>query len=297
MNYWIIRGRPTENKFDEMLIPNRDGNWRTARPPKEWHNGDRLFFWASSPIKAIIGFGELGKFAKEKNKEGDIRFEVRYLTNVFGNPVRIEELRKHSLTHQASFLKIGPTQTVMPLTQQQGEALYHLVISKNPGHSIWKDIPPESIFRELISQEQNSLAKKVFNPRNLKDARKRVMASIVRRQGQPQFRQELIQAYNSQCAITGYNAVDALEAAHIIQYLGPNTNHVTNGLLLRADIHVLFDLHLIAVNSSNMTVIISPSLENTSYSVLNRSSLLLPNNKHLRPNKKALDKHRKEAGL
>lgn len=222
---------------------------------------------------------------------------MKYLTNVFDNPTGINELRSHSLIRQASFLKIGPAQTVMPLTQQQGEALYNLVVSKNPKYAIWKDIPAENIFNKLILHEQPTLASKGFEPRNLKDARKRVIASIVRRQGQPQFRQELIQAYGSQCAITGYNAVDALEAAHIIQYLGPDTNHVTNGLLLRTDIHTLFDLHLIAVDSSMMTVIISPSLEETSYSVLNGVSLSLPKNKSLRPNKKALDNHREEAGL
>lgn len=32
-----------------------------------------------------------------------------------------------------------------------------------------------------------------------------------------------------------------LEAAHVTPYLGPETNDITNGLLLRADLHTLLD--------------------------------------------------------
>jgi hypothetical protein len=44
--------------------------------------------------------------------------------------------------------------------------------------------------------------------------------------------------------VTGCDVVQALDAAHISPYLGDQSNHVTNGVLLRADIHTLFDLQL-----------------------------------------------------
>ena len=44
--------------------------------------------------------------------------------------------------------------------------------------------------------------------------------------------------------MTGCDVVQALDAAHISPYLGDQSNHVTNGVLLRADIHTLFDLQL-----------------------------------------------------
>ena len=59
------------------------------------------------------------------------------------------------------------------------------------------------------------------------------------------FRDALIGAYAGRCAITGCSVLDILEAAHITPYLGPDTNHVTNGLLLRADLHTLFDTCLL----------------------------------------------------
>lgn len=105
-----------------------------------------------------------------------------------------------------------------------------------------------------------------FNPVNIEDARKRAERSIVLRRGQSEFRRSLLEAYKGHCAITGCDAKQALEAAHIIPYSDDNTNHPSNGLLLRADVHTLFDLHLITVDPETMKVIVAPSLYSTYYS-------------------------------
>lgn len=59
---------------------------------------------------------------------------------------------------------------------------------------------------------------------------------VVARQGQQVFREALISVYG---AVTGYVERAALQAAHIRPYDGGTNNQVTNGLLLRADIHNL----------------------------------------------------------
>lgn len=136
-----------------------------------------------------------------------------------------------------------------------------------------------------------------FNPTSLVDAKERILATIVRRRGQPKFRETLMKNYESKCAFTGYTAPDALEAAHIIPYKGIDFHHPANGLLLRADIHTLFDLHLLAVNTESMTILISPTLEETSYNYLTGKKLFLPRNQNFHPSKEALDMHREEAEL
>lgn len=100
-----------------------------------------------------------------------------------------------------------------------------------------------------------------FKVTSIKDAREKVLASIIRRQGQPKFRKTILQAYSGKCCITGCNVEAVLEAAHIIPYQGTDTNHVTNGLLLRADIHNLFDLYLISINPKTGTVEVHSSLK------------------------------------
>src|SRR2546423_8224434 len=136
-----------------------------------------------------------------------------------------------------------------------------------------------------------------FRSQNILDGRKRVISTIVQRQGQPEFRRELLEAYNGQCAISGYNVVEALEAAHILPYGGPQTNHLSNGLLLRADLHTLFDLGLIAIDTRSMAVIISPRLIGTAYEEFAGKKLNIPQNKSMQPNRVALDDHRAWAAL
>jgi putative restriction endonuclease len=79
------------------------------------------------------------------------------------------------------------------------------------------------------------------------DTRLIAQRAIAIRRGQSQFRQGLIEAYDGSCAISGSRTLAVLEAAHIDPYRGDHTNHTANGLLLRADVHTLFDLQLITV--------------------------------------------------
>ena len=128
-------------------------------------------------------------------------------------------------------------------------------------------------------------------PINQEDARQRTIAAIVRRQGQPEFRNKLIRAYEGQCAITGCTAKEALEAAHIEPYMGKRTNVVANGLLLRADIHTLFDRGYISIDAQSMSVIVDTKLEGTEYAELRDRRIFRPRSKSDRPNRKALEKH------
>ena len=81
------------------------------------------------------------------------------------------------------------------------------------------------------------------------DARERYGAErMVRpRLGQGTFRYALEQAYG-QCAVTGEHSLPALDAAHIVPYGDDDAGHtLENGLLLRADVHRLFDRGYVTV--------------------------------------------------
>lgn len=121
------------------------------------------------------------------------------------------------------------------------------------------------------------------------DARKRVIREIVARQGQAGFRAALLAAYGGRCAITGFDAPDALEAAHLYPYRGLETNVVTNGLLLRSDIHTLFDLRLLAVDPATRTVALSKLVAGTQYQALSGAQLAEPAEALQRPDQEALE--------
>lgn len=127
-----------------------------------------------------------------------------------------------------------------------------------------------------------------FNFASLTDERQRTFREIVERRGQPDFRNKLIVAYAGRCAVTGCDAVAALEAAHIVPYTGPKFNHVTNGLLLRADIHTLFDLDLIGLNPESLSISLAPAIKATVYAGLEEQKLLRPTKAANAPNQDVL---------
>lgn len=85
------------------------------------------------------------------------------------------------------------------------------------------------------------------------DQRKSIIRQIKQRRGQKKFRDELI-ILNPSCAVTECSLLDILEAAHIEAYRNDSHNHASNGLLLRSDIHTLFDLNLCAINPQTKTI-------------------------------------------
>jgi hypothetical protein len=148
---------------------------------------------------------------------------------------------------------------------------------------------------QMSERDQERL--KNFDQSSSKEARSSVVDSIIQRRGHPDFRKRLLSAYDFKCAITGSDAVDALEAAYIIPFRGRFTHHPTNGLLLRADIHTLFDLGKIAVDTRTLTVIVSEDLMATNYRILAGRPITYPTQEEHRPSTESLDLHRRLAGL
>ena len=106
--------------------------------------------------------------------------------------------------------------------------------------------------------------------------------------------QKLLAAYGRRCAVTGCAIGELLEAAHILPYEhhGKLSNHVQNGLLLRADIHTLFDRQLIEFCPTNKEVRIdtSSSLKGSEYERFNQEEVRLPLREDHRPSRAALNK-------
>ena len=67
------------------------------------------------------------------------------------------------------------------------------------------------------------------------------------RLGQGAFRVVVTDAYDRRCAITGESTLPVLEAAHIQPYAKEGPHSLDNGILLRSDMHILFDKGLLTV--------------------------------------------------
>ena len=80
------------------------------------------------------------------------------------------------------------------------------------------------------------------------------------RLGQGAFRVLVTDAYTRRCAVTGEKTLPVLEAAHIKPYALQGPNHVSNGILLRSDLHKLFDLGYVTV-TPDLRLEVSPRLK------------------------------------
>lgn len=118
------------------------------------------------------------------------------------------------------------------------------------------------------------------------DRRQRAMREIRLRRGQPAFRKKLRQQYGDQCMISGCNLIDVVEAAHISPYRGNEDNNPSNGLLLRADLHTIFDLDLLGIHPNTLEVQLHPVVMDAGYGNLNNTLLRHPNT--IRPSQAAL---------
>lgn len=108
------------------------------------------------------------------------------------------------------------------------------------------------------------------------DSRELIQTAIKLRRGQSAFRQRVLLKHGGKCLITGCNVKDVLEAAHIKSYRGPRDHNIRNALLLRADLHTLFDLNLVAIHPLTLRVHIHPSLKGSNYAEFHGAPLRVP---------------------
>ncbi|HEV7586538.1 MAG TPA: HNH endonuclease [Longimicrobium sp.] len=118
---------------------------------------------------------------------------------------------------------------------------------------------------------------------------------IPHRLGQGTFRVMVTDAYHRQCAVTRERALPALEAAHIRPFAEVATHHVQNGLLLRSDVHRLFDAGYITVTPEYRVEASSRMRDDfndgENYMRLHGSDILLPTSIELHPDPAALRWH------
>jgi putative restriction endonuclease len=138
---------------------------------------------------------------------------------------------------------------IQNILQKELPRISRLSVSSEPSRIDKVDVQEENTDTEFDSYELN-----------IKDYRKTVLRQIRERCGQEEFRQNLKYRYRNRCMVTGCQVIEAIEAAHIYPYRGLNDNNPENGLLLRADIHTLFDLDLMGIEPESLTIKFHPKV-------------------------------------
>ncbi len=278
---WIFQYDQTRYEIEEFMREHGEYDWwEVTRLGDEMSVGDRVYFRRSNTKGPLsTGISAVGRLLSPVynpdpptiTRRVDLHYEWQVEPTL-----TVAEVKDEPLLGAKGALVPGVSGTNFALTPAEAARLDELVTPR------LQPFPPHA---------------QVIDPLLEFDERTRTLAAVVQRQGQPEFRNRLIEVYGGRCAITGCDAIDALEAAHIRPYLGPKTNHVSNGLLLRADIHTLFDKRLLAIDAERMTVVLHPSLKGTTYRDLEDKPIHLPSNSDQRPNKEAVRYHQERSSL
>lgn len=153
----------------------------------------------------------------------------------------------------------------------------------------WRPLEPADELGAALFQAREGAEQEV-EAQNGQDRRAKELRAIFVRRGQRSFRRKLLKAYGKTCAVTGCKITELLEAAHISPYRGDHTNKVSNGLLLRADIHTLFDLGLLWIDEA-LTVQVAKSARRVPYDTLQGVQLATPGAAGERPSARSLADH------
>jgi ribosomal protein S18 acetylase RimI-like enzyme len=268
--YWLTfkqrgpsapKGWPIENLRDlvrrfEVNPPSASEWWRIASS-KAAQVGDRVYlFKQGGDPRGVFGVGRI--------IEGP---EVR------DSPNDLEGAQPRALV--AFDALVDPTKDFLLALEELEDVVPRTTINAQASGTGLTDKVADELDRRLAHRlnvrpavDPMSADDGSFDPDSVTDERKRMNRAIRIRRGQPAFRNELLAAYGGRCAVTGCGVIDVLEAAHITPHLGKLTNHVSNGLLLRADIHTLLDCSMLAIHPETRRIVIGRELMESSYAKL-----------------------------
>ena len=120
-------------------------------------------------------------------------------------------------------------------------------------------------------------------------------ALIRPRLGQGTFKTMVADTYDRHCAVTGEKALPALDAAHVRAVSEGGRHTIDNGVLLRSDVHRLFDAGYVAVTPDyrfRVSRRLKDDFDNGEpYYPLEGSEIWLPGDPTARPNKEFLEEH------
>lgn len=173
-----------------------------------------------------------------------------------------------------------------------GGASYDL--TRGEGLRIWKDCMERAGVLSLSETASHNLRVMEERPRYGREI------TVKPRLGQGSFRYVLQSVYGK-CAVTQEHSMPALDAAHIVPYSHGGTHEVPNGIVLRADIHKLFDRGFVTITPDyhfRVSRLLDERYRNGRvYYELEGSRVWLPHREDNRPRKEYLEMHSSEIFL
>lgn len=228
-----------------------------------------FLFKLKSPHNAICGFAFFARWSRLPVWLAWDTFGVANGCETLGEMrARIDEIRRRNhIIPEPGRDEIGCVLLVHPVffprdawIRQPSDWKPNIVTSKGydltagEGARVWAECAERAPIVNVLSGMASSSADEADGPRF-------GTPYLVRpRTGQGVFRVAVTDAYGRACSVTGEHSLPALDAAHIRPYADDGPHDVRNGLLLRADLHRLFDAGYVTV-TPDLRLRVSPRLK------------------------------------
>jgi putative restriction endonuclease len=283
---------PTDENWFAFLKNSQFNSFINFWTPTTWNvknlkSGDKWYFLLKSPIRKIGGYGE---FVEYKNMTPQAAWKEYGLRNGCNSKldltVKIQKyIDRNSKKHSKKNINIDNYEI-------------GCIVLKNC--VFWDSdsyIDPTNFNISIAKQVVTRKYFKQYDPFTIKDIddfflldepREVYKLEVNQRKGQGIFKGLILKAYNNKCCISDETCPELLEAAHIQHYLNQQSNHIQNGILLRVDLHRLFDNNLLYIDNGYI-VRISPLVNTPHYKKYNGRKISLPNNMDDHPSLTALE--------
>ncbi|ADG79156.1 HNH nuclease domain-containing protein OS=Tsukamurella paurometabola (strain ATCC 8368 / DSM/ CCUG 35730 / CIP 100753 / JCM 10117 / KCTC 9821 / NBRC 16120/ NCIMB 702349 / NCTC 13040) OX=521096 GN=Tpau_2553 PE=4 SV=1 [Tsukamurella paurometabola] len=266
MTAWIV---PVSSKYPDNLAYGVEKGYWDLTVSKEIKQGDEVYFWltqggsligagfATSDSRPIVRADGTRLADVQPQWAGNQEYQARFDFE----PYSLSPLERPTAADLLVALGFGATQTsyfhqAFPAATAEGEQYLRRCFAATEHVDV--NLPQSGWSIEDAAAEQRY-----------------VLVKRIDRSGQGRLREDLIKEFSGRCVVSGCAVEAAVEAAHLVEVRDLNINDSWNGVLMRADIHRLFDAALLGIDA-DLRVVVDSSLEGTEYWSFRGQKLILP---------------------
>lgn len=240
MQFWV--GITDKNWFDYLSTrkPDEVNFWQPSnKPPRHMHPGTPFLFKLHSPDDYVVGGGFFVRFT---TLPCYLAWEAFGLNNgVVSLNELVARMTRYKHAPQSKSAEIGCNLLTEPFFFPKEDWIR---IPENWRKPIQRGLTYDTndpYGAALWTEVQKRVHSRNYEIEDVPEKRYGTEYLARARLGQGAFRILVTDAYNRRCAVTNEKTLPVLEAAHIKDYSEEGPHRTNNGLLLRADIHRLFD--------------------------------------------------------